>query len=297
LRQNSEAVEDFTVAIENGQQDVDVFYWRGVAHLRLRNASACIEDMNRVLEADERRMPAYLARAEAHFSLNDFAPAHRDYTTFLNRQPGHAPVRERRAMVARYLGLFADALADLDHLLAADPDNIRRIGLLVTTHIYLNQHDKALEAAERLVKLEDSAARSLLIRGHVQRSRKNWQAAEQDYLAAMDTASSDGERWRCHFSLAAVYHETNRQEEALQAIDRCIAMALEAGDAGLYTLACAYALRHAITGEAGADEATAYEMLLAATKAGGAFPAQVNLDMDAAWLRRDSRVQNYIAKK
>jgi tetratricopeptide (TPR) repeat protein len=125
----------------------------------------------------------------------DAGRAYAAATLGLSLMPEDAGLLLDRAVAAGNLGRFAEALADLDRVLAADPRRAEAWAFRAAALRRMDRAAEALAAAERALALDPDHPEALLERGILRQAAGDAEGARGDWLrvlqAAPDSAAAD----------------------------------------------------------------------------------------------------------
>ncbi len=109
------AVESLGKAIENGLDDADTHFFRGLIYVKyLEQDEQGIPDLTKAIELDPTRERAYLNRGLAYYMVGEFEESIHDLTTLLEMDPSNAKnVLDWRARSYTKLGQYREAWADV----------------------------------------------------------------------------------------------------------------------------------------------------------------------------------------
>jgi tetratricopeptide (TPR) repeat protein len=104
-----------------------------------------------------------LKRAEAHLAANEYAEARADLLEHLSDEPDDSQARYVLARALSYLGELRAARAELERVVAEDPESPLPWDLLGAVHEQLGDHREALAAYDQVQRRSDSIAPLLSI--------------------------------------------------------------------------------------------------------------------------------------
>jgi len=95
----SQALEDFSAALELDQENLKAYYYRGVVHYILQNYPQALEDFNRCLELNPCQYDPLYSRAQIYFCLGNYPQALVDCEQALNIKPESAQAQKFKILV------------------------------------------------------------------------------------------------------------------------------------------------------------------------------------------------------
>ncbi len=121
-KEYSQAVDQYTKAIQMDGKDPQAFYQRGLAYVAQNEYQEAIADYTSALELNPRYVQAYYHRAIAHQLLGEHDQAIADYTRTLRLEPRLAAAFRHRGQVYSAKGDQERAKADLEEAQRLDPN-------------------------------------------------------------------------------------------------------------------------------------------------------------------------------
>jgi tetratricopeptide (TPR) repeat protein len=108
------AIENLSLAIDNGQNDAETYFFRGLIYGKhLGQDANAIPDLSKAIELNPTYKRAYLNRGLGYQTLGQFDEAIADYTTLMELDPSDAKlVLDRRAELYLKTGRFDEAWED-----------------------------------------------------------------------------------------------------------------------------------------------------------------------------------------
>ncbi|MEZ5197050.1 MAG: tetratricopeptide repeat protein [Bacteroidales bacterium] len=126
LKDYSGAIKDLSEAITLDPDYADAYYVRAICHSELSQTDQALNDFNKVIELDPGFKDAYVNRAfYVKEKKGDYEGAILDYNKFieLNTNGDNAFALNNRGFSKYKLGLFEEALTDVDKSIQFDPKN------------------------------------------------------------------------------------------------------------------------------------------------------------------------------
>ena len=135
LGESEKALEDFTKAVDNGLEQIELLIARGALRQSLARAAAnpdeaakirekALKDFDRAVKLDPHRASLRLQRAAIHLDRGDYESAVADCDAALNADPNLAAARVARARGECELSEFERAIADCDAAIHLDENLI-----------------------------------------------------------------------------------------------------------------------------------------------------------------------------
>jgi tetratricopeptide (TPR) repeat protein len=141
------------------------------------------------------RAAVYAQAVQAWMLANQSGRAFAAATMGLTIAPGDLDLMMDRAVALGTLGRYADALGDLDRVVAADPERAEAWVFRAAALRRLERVDQALAAVDRALRLAPENAEALLERGIIRQLRGDTAGARADWqrtiVLAPDSAAAD----------------------------------------------------------------------------------------------------------
>ncbi len=144
-----------------------------------------MEDVNKAIELDPRDAEALVMRGMLYYQEKQVEKANRDITDSLLIRPDSMSGVLMRSMVAAQEGRFADAIADMEMLVRADPTQLEWIRQLASYYQLDKRPRLAIQLLDQLLEIDTNNAAALRSRGDAKLSVNLHQQAIDDYEAAI----------------------------------------------------------------------------------------------------------------
>lgn len=215
-----------------------------------------MDDLNKAIELDPRDAEALVMRGMLYYQQDEVEKANRDITDSLLIRPDSVRGVWMRSIVAAQEGRFADAIADMEMLVRADPTKADWIRQLASYYQMDKRPRLAIQLLDQLIQTDPGNAPALRLRGDAKLSVNMHREAVEDYEAAVKALeakqeTTDPEEFKIEYSgllnnLSWVLATSPKDE--LRDGPRALELALKASEATdhamphiLSTLAAAYA--------------------------------------------------------
>jgi tetratricopeptide (TPR) repeat protein len=141
-------------AISKGYTQPQVYYYRGLYYLMVKNYSTAITDFTSAIELKSDYALAYHDRATAKRGLGDFQGALYDYRMAVNYQNNFPLAFNNMGSVKIALGDYEGALADYSVAIKLNPDFYIAYNNRGTAKYYLGQPDSALIDFNKAIEIQ-----------------------------------------------------------------------------------------------------------------------------------------------
>jgi predicted TPR repeat methyltransferase len=197
---------------------------------------------------------ALFAEGVAHFEAQRFADAERCFVASLQHLPGRASTRSNLAAARLALGRPAEALVELEALLADEPQHVDAWCQRAAALTGLGRDDDALACTDRALALAPDEPTAWLQRALALERLRRFDDARPAFERLLALQPQHVEGW---FRLGQTLQRLGQPEAALPCLDRVVALAPRH--------AAAWSQRGSLLGVLGrpADAAAAYERAIA----------------------------------
>ncbi len=142
-------------------------------------------DLNKAIELDPRDAEALVMRGMLYYQQDEVEKANRDITDSLLIRPDSVRGVWMRSIVAAQEGRFADAIADMEMLVRADPTKADWIRQLASYYQMDKRPRLAIQLLDQLLLVEPEDPRALRSRGDAKLSVNMHEEAIEDYELAV----------------------------------------------------------------------------------------------------------------
>ncbi len=197
LHKRQDAIELLNVRIEQNPNEALYYRIRAAAYRDQSYAEdiskedkeaankQALQDLNKAIELDKRDAEALVMRGMLYYELGEVEKSNRDITDSLLIRPDSVRGVWMRSMVAAQEGRFADAIADMEMLVRADPSNADWLRQLAGYYQMDKRPRLAIQLLDKLVTADAENYKALRSRGDAKLSVNLHQEAVEDYEAAI----------------------------------------------------------------------------------------------------------------
>ena len=187
------ALDAFSVAIASNPEGASVpYYYRGLVYVEEGDASQAIDDFSKAIELDGHFPQAYAARGTAYLMLSRPAKAAEDFNKALQLDPNNASTYVNRARALMGLQMMKEAEADLDRAIELDPRLLAAYFNRGVLRMMQQDTQKALEDFNQCIAINPNAPAPYFNRAVAYIELGDKKAAATD-LAVYLTISKDEE--------------------------------------------------------------------------------------------------------
>lgn len=179
----AQAIQDFTRAINLNSQLDDAYHYRGEAYFRIRRYSNALEDFDKAIKLDPRQ-------SSASYHL--------------------------RGLVKYNLKLYKEAIVDYDQAIKIAYSDETYFVDRAKAYLKLKRYNRALKDCNRALRISNTYAYALNVRGLIKAAQDKPTAASEDLMAAIQNAKNDPKEYNYRNSLADFYRDSRQTEKAIE---------------------------------------------------------------------------------
>ena len=161
----SEAVDEYSKAIELNPIYFDAYTNRGFTYLKLSRYDEAIQDCNRAIELAPDSCFAYNNRGSAYFELKKYSEAIHDFNSAIVINPNFANAYFNLGFVYYNLKKYDDATRDFSKALNEDPNYIDAYLARGSLYCDLHEYEKAAADFNKVIEINPNNADAYLNRG------------------------------------------------------------------------------------------------------------------------------------
>ena len=164
LGRYKEAIRDYNKVIELNPEGWLAYYNRGDVYADLERYDEAIRDYNKAIEINPNYAKLYYNRGIAYYELEKYINAIRDYTRAIEIDPKAVNAYIDRGIVYEELGRYEDAIRDFSTAIEINPEAADAYYHRGLTYEYLKQYSEAIKDYRRVLEIDphDKAARNNL---------------------------------------------------------------------------------------------------------------------------------------
>lgn len=191
LGQSSQAISEFTKAIEIDPEFARAYYNRGRFYYGSGQYSKAISDFNRTIELNPEYADAYFRRGGAYYLLGEYDQALSDYSKAIELNPKNAMAYVNRVSIYRKLGRYDQAVADLNKAIELNPDHNLELDYYIynyrgLSYFGLGQYEQAVSDYTKAIELDPKNAEAYYNRGISHRALRQYPQAISDLTKAIE---------------------------------------------------------------------------------------------------------------
>lgn len=157
------------------------------------NDAKALADLNKAIEIDNRDFEALVLRGQVYYDQGEIEKANRDISDSLLIEPNSVQGVMMRSFVAAREGRYGDAIADMEMLVRANPQNTNWIMQLASYYQMDDRPRLAVRLLDELVRKDEEDWRALRLRGDAKLSISEHIAAIADYEKAIEIVEKNKE--------------------------------------------------------------------------------------------------------
>jgi tetratricopeptide (TPR) repeat protein len=165
LRKYDDAIMDYTSAIQLTPSLSQAYYNRGNVFSKRKKSEEAIDDFTRSLQLDPELMRAYINRGSEYYAIGRYEEALADFTEAINLQPNYAKAHVNRGVVHDSLRNYDRAIEDYSQAIRITPDDPAVYYNRGLTYTYLSRFDLAADDFTKVIELHSDDSSSYYLRG------------------------------------------------------------------------------------------------------------------------------------
>jgi predicted TPR repeat methyltransferase len=173
-------------------------------------------------QEDFEQARAHFLEGVGHFEAQRLADAERCFAASLRRLPGRASTRINLGATLLLLGRAAEALVELEAVLAAEPQHVDAWCHRAAALTELGRDAASLDCAERALALDADSGNATFRRGHALERLRRFDEAQAAFERVVALQPQDAAAWH---RLGLLQHRQGKLAEALASQDRVLALA------------------------------------------------------------------------
>ena len=186
LAQYGKAVEDYTKAIELKPDYANAYNNRGYAYRKLGQCDRAVEDYTKAIELDPDFVAAFNNRGGAFIILGQYDKAVEDYTKAIELKPDYANAYSNRGYAFRLLRQYDKAIEDFMKAIELDPAYPNPYRHRGNIYKIFGQYDDAIADYSKAIELKPDYADAYVDRGYAYRKLGQYDKAMEDYNKAIE---------------------------------------------------------------------------------------------------------------
>jgi len=176
----NKAVEDFSKAIQFGDNDCTLYANRGDAYLKINDYVNAMADLNTAIKLDSTDSRSYFLRASVFLEVEEFNNALQDFTTAIKLEPNKAAYYNDRGFTLKKLNKINDAVADFKKAIELNSNVSSAYKHLASIYFEQGNFDLALVQVDIALNNNKTYILAYELRAQIYRSLKNESKAIKD---------------------------------------------------------------------------------------------------------------------
>jgi tetratricopeptide (TPR) repeat protein len=183
----SEAILDYTKAIEFKPEYAEAYYNRGLAYYHLKEYFKAISDYSKVIQIYQDIEQVYYNRGTVYMKLNEYSKAISDFTKAIEINPNYSDAYCNRGFAYEEgFQEYSKAIADYDKAIEINPYDAEAYYNRGTIYDDLNEYSRAIAEYDKAIEIKPEFAEAYYNRGSAYSNMKNYSKAMIDFTKAIE---------------------------------------------------------------------------------------------------------------
>ena len=228
-RRYTEAIENYSKAIELNPKLVEAYNNRGLAYADLVKYDEALKDYNKAIELDQNHSNSYINRGNVYEKLERYFDAIEDYTKATELNPNDLKAYYNRGIVYQALEKYSDSIADYTKAIELNPKLVEAYNNRGLVYQVLERYSEAIADYSKAIELNPSYAMSYNNRGGLYYNQKKYDEAIRDFTKASELDLTD---MKAYYNRGLAYQNIGRHDLAVE--DFTQAIEIDPNFAGAY---------------------------------------------------------------
>jgi len=211
LGQHSQAIADYTKAIEIDNEFADAYNNRSAAYNDLGQFDKALADSSKAIQIDPRLAMAYSNRSGAYIGINQFEKALEDSSKAIQIDPRLAIAYYNRSIADIQLFQFEKAIEDSSKAIQIDPRLAIAYSNRSLAYGKLNQIEKAIEDSTKAIEINPKLWNPYFIRSVCYAEQNKFENAFDDIQKSIDLNPKNPELYKTRGNM---YKTTGNSKKA-----------------------------------------------------------------------------------
>lgn len=162
--------------------------WRGEARWRLGKIPEATADLRTAIRLEPRQWLAFKILADIHIGRKETRPAYEAMGKVVELSPTTVSHLMARARLAFELGLYREALSDLERAAQLDPGYAQAYAMKAQVRLALNEEAAASREIDRAMACAEPPGLAFLVRGMIRQKKGEYTGLVEDFKRALALA-------------------------------------------------------------------------------------------------------------
>ena len=217
--QYSEAIQDFTKAIELKPDYATAYATRGTVYGNQGEYDRTIQDLTKAIELKPDYTGAYLIRGTAYFYQGEHDRTIQDLTKAIELKPNYAEAYATRGEAYFRQGEHDHTIQDFTKVIELKPDDATAYVNRGRAYGNQGEYDRTIQDATKAIKLKPNYAEAYATRGEVYFRQGEYDHAIQDATKAIELKPDDAE---AYFTRGRAYGNQGEYDRTIQDATKAI---------------------------------------------------------------------------
>ena len=181
----TEAIDEYSKAIELNPNNADVYLNRGSVYHELQKYNEAIRDYTRVLELDSNYAYAYNNRGNAYKNLGKYDDAIRDYTCAVELKPNYAIAYGNLGHLYFKLEKYSEAIQSYNKAIELIPNFTELYYSRGVSYSYLGKYDEAIRDFDKAIELNPNFWQAYYWKGVTYQNSERYDEAIKNFQKSL----------------------------------------------------------------------------------------------------------------
>ena len=208
--QYSDAIEDFTKAIEINPEYTEVYAIRGLIYSGQGEYDHAIEDFTKAIEINSEYADAYCARARNYLSQGEWNHAIEDSTKAIEINPEYTDAYDIRARVYFSQDEYDRAIEDSTKAIEINPEYAEAYDIRAHAYFGQGEHNHAIEDFTKAIEINPEYVDAYYARGSTYGSQGECDRAIEDFTKVIELKPEFANAYRARAYAYSIQGEHDR---------------------------------------------------------------------------------------
>ena len=217
--QYSDAIENFSKAIELKPDYAEVYHARGLTYSYQGEHEQAIQDATKAIELNPDYAEAYYTRGLAYSCQGEHEQAIQDFSKTIELKPDDAEVYAMRSFTYSSQGEYDRVIEDATKAIKINPDYAEAYVMRGLAYSCQGEHEQAIQDSTKAIEINPDYAEAYHARGLAYSSQGKYDRAIQDFSKAIELKPDHDE---AYYTRGLAYNYQDKYDRAIQDFSKAI---------------------------------------------------------------------------